>query len=212
MAAMHEEEIENPLECSNCGATEGLLTCTRCRSAWFCSVKCQRAHWPFHKDNCQRNEFADMAEVAEPKFAAWMRRHGKLATLKDDEVDRLERASAASTGRTRGEARQQSQRQRAWLHIEVPAGLGLDCDRYKWSQNQSHVEVVVQLTPSTLRVRLGDVVAMAGALWSQIKCEESTWLIQDGLLQLYMLKRNRRGAYTDGATNADTFWPAQSLI
>lgn len=32
--------------------------------------------------------------------------------------------------------------------------------------------------------------------------------MQDGLLQLYMLKRNRRGAYADGATNADTFWPA----
>lgn len=32
--------------------------------------------------------------------------------------------------------------------------------------------------------------------------------MQDGLLQLYMLKRNRRGAYANGATNADTFWPA----
>ena len=32
--------------------------------------------------------------------------------------------------------------------------------------------------------------------------------MQDGLLQLLMLKRNRRGAYADGATNADTFWPA----
>ena len=45
-----------------------------------------QAHWPFHKASCQRNEFADMAEAAEPKFAAWMRRHGKLATLRDDEV------------------------------------------------------------------------------------------------------------------------------
>jgi len=140
MAAMHEEEIVNPLECSacrltfvaalvatpgcltglaalagNCGATEGLLTCSRCRSAWFCSVKCQRvrqvasgapvllltapaalhhslagaqAYWPFHKASCQRNEFADMAEAAEPKFAAWMRRHRKLAVLQDDEVPR----------------------------------------------------------------------------------------------------------------------------
>ncbi len=148
----------------NCGATEGLLTCSRCRSAWFCSVKCQRvrqvasgaplllltapaalhhslagtqAYWPFHKASCQRNEFADVAEAAEPKFAAWMRRHGKLAVLQDDEVlrhalpqhppprqhlpqgwlvrrapeqrrpaaqvDLLERASAATTGRTRAE-------------------------------------------------------------------------------------------------------------
>ena len=93
--------------------------------------------------------------------------------------------------------------------------------------------MVVELTTSTVRVVLGDVVALSGALWADIKREESTWLIQvasaytkrlhiargtcqglnwchaqDGLLQLHMLKRNRRGAYADGATNADTFWPA----
>ena len=39
--------------------------------------------------------------------------------------------------------------------------------------------------------------------------EDNMWRhMQDGLLQLYMLKRNRRGAYADGATNAETFWPA----
>ena len=37
-------------------------------------------------------------EGQEPKFAAWMRRHGKLAVLKDDEVDRIERAGAAASG------------------------------------------------------------------------------------------------------------------
>ena len=42
-------------------------------------------------------------EAAEPKFARWMRQHGKLAVLKDDEVDRLERAAVASTGYTRDE-------------------------------------------------------------------------------------------------------------
>ena len=35
-----------------------------------------------------KNEFADAVEETEPKFAAWMRRHGKQAVLKDDEVDR----------------------------------------------------------------------------------------------------------------------------
>ena len=29
---------------------------------------------------------------------------------------------------------------------------------------------------------------------------------------LQLLKRNRRGAYTDGSTNADTFWPAVRLL
>ena len=47
-----------------------------------------QAYWPFHKHECVKNEFADAIENSEPKFAAWMRKHGKQATLKDDEVDR----------------------------------------------------------------------------------------------------------------------------
>ena len=62
-----------------------------------------QAYWPFHKSACYRNEFADLTEASEPKFARWMRKHQKLAVLKDDEVDRLERASAACTGPSREE-------------------------------------------------------------------------------------------------------------
>ena len=43
------------------------------------------------------------------------------------------------------QARQQSRRQRAWLQLEIPPGLGLDCERYKWAQSQSHVEVFFRL-------------------------------------------------------------------
>ena len=60
-----------------------------------------QAYWPFHKTECRRNEFADIIEESEPKFARWMRSHGKLAVLKDDEVDRLERASSAASGPSR---------------------------------------------------------------------------------------------------------------
>lgn len=42
-----------------------------------------------------------MIEESEPKFANWMRKHGKLAVLKDDEVDRLERAAKAASGPSR---------------------------------------------------------------------------------------------------------------
>lgn len=31
--------------------------------------------------------------------------------------------------------------------IELPPDLGLDCQRYKWRQNQSHVEVFIPLPP-----------------------------------------------------------------
>lgn len=60
-----------------------------------------QSYWPFHKPHCRRNEFADLIESSEPKFASWMRRHGKQAVLKDDEVDRLERAGQAASGASR---------------------------------------------------------------------------------------------------------------
>ena len=60
--------------------------------------KREQAYWPFHKAVCYQHEFADVVERDEPKFAQWMRKHGKLATLKDDEIARLERARAAVSG------------------------------------------------------------------------------------------------------------------
>ncbi|KAI8475993.1 MAG: hypothetical protein J3K34DRAFT_453232 [Monoraphidium minutum] len=93
MAARFVEEEPRRLECENCGATSDLLRCSRCHAAWFCSLKCHKAYWPFHRAACRPNQFADAVEGSEPKFAAWMRGHGRLAVLKDDEVDRLERAS-----------------------------------------------------------------------------------------------------------------------
>ena len=42
-------------------------------------------------------------EEQDPKFALWMRKHGKMAVLKDDEIDRLERAGKANTGPNRQE-------------------------------------------------------------------------------------------------------------
>ena len=39
-----------------------------------------------------------MVEREDAKFAKWMRGHGKIATLKDDEIERLERARRAVSG------------------------------------------------------------------------------------------------------------------
>jgi hypothetical protein len=109
--------------------------------------------------------------------------------------------------------------ERLWTSVLVPEHLGIECERYKWRQNQSYVEVfvllppgldpkavVVQLTPSTLRVCMGENMIVDGELYAPIKAEESVWLITDGLLEIQMLKRNRRGQYANGCTNADTFW------
>lgn len=246
-------------ECANCGATQGLLKCSRCQQAYFCSWRCQKAYWPFHKSECRRNDFADAIAKQEPKFAAWMRKHGKIAVLKDDEVDRLERASAATHGATREDVmasmygradpkplpptyspedlkkmraaeetahltcgRVPTPTDRAWAEIGVAEGLGLDCGAYKWSQTQAQVEVFIRLprvacsrrhvdvdlTPTSLRVRCDGETLLEGALFREIKRDESTWLIHDGaILELSLLKRFRRGlAYGKGETNADTFW------
>ena len=67
-------------------------------------------------------------------------------------------------------------------------------------------QVVVELTPSKLLIKLGDKIVLSGQLYSDIKQEESMWLLEDRVLHLAMLKRNRRGNYANQCTNADTFW------
>ena len=69
--------------CDNCGGRDHLMKCSRCHTAFFCSLKCQKTYWPFHRAFCRKNEFADATEGTEPKFARWMRSHGKQAVLKD---------------------------------------------------------------------------------------------------------------------------------
>ncbi|KAK9820242.1 hypothetical protein WJX72_007885 [[Myrmecia] bisecta] len=255
MAAMHEDEPVEEKECGNCGVTEGLLLCSRCHGIWFCSVKCQKAYWPFHQVYCKRNEFADLVESSEPKFARWMRKHGKMAVLKDNEVERLERAAVANIGYSRQEvmesmygrleprpaaptytahdqllmrdreeqdlleARMSSKKDQGWKQIEVAPDLGVACDRYKWQQNQTYVEIYlrlpahshakqvqIELRPRHIQIVCNERVLLKGELYQDIKVEESTWLIKDGILEVLLLKRNRRGNYADGTTNADTFW------
>lgn len=249
--------------CANCGATQDLLRCSRCHQAWFCSVKCQKQYWPFHKSVCRRNDFADAIEATEPKFAKWMRKHGKVAVLKDDEVERLERASQASNGASREEvmssmygrsdpkplppsyspedlkkmkraeeARLLTQGQAAtpadksWNQISLPPNLGCDCGAYKWTQTQAQVTIFVKLPPSLvfrgaalaklvkvtllpnhLSVHINGTFLLGGDLCKEIKCDESTWFIADGILEITLLKRYRRGlTYQKGETNANTFW------
>ena len=71
-----------------------------------------------------------------------------------------------------------------------------------------HMQVDVRLTASRLDIRLHQLVVLGGELYQPIKAEESIWTIQDGMLHACMLKRNRKGNYADGCSNADTFWKA----
>lgn len=255
MAAMHEESVEEGKECANCGETNGLGLCSNCHTAYFCSRKCQKAYWPFHKEFCKRNDFADMIERDEPKFAKFIRKHGKVAVLKDDEVDRIERAGKATSGYSRDEVMQsmygnanpiairpkytaedlrrmeqkeeeeamakriEGPQEKSWNAIEIPEQLGIQLDEYKWKQNQSYVEIFyrlprniqshrvkVELSPSDMAVIVAGEKVLHGKLFAPIKQDMSTWIIQDGVLEITLLKRYRRGKYQDGKTNADTFW------
>ena len=45
-------------ECFECGKVEhkhGFQCCTGCFKTWYCSRKCQKAHWKQHKDVCSAN-------------------------------------------------------------------------------------------------------------------------------------------------------------
>ena len=60
---------------------------------------------------------------------------------------------------------------------------------------------------------------LSGELHHEIKQDASTWYIENHILHILMMKRNRRGNYANGATNADTFWysplrkgPAEAVI
>ena len=56
-----------------------------------------QAYWPFHRSACRPNDFADAVEAEDPRFSAWLRRHGRQAALRDGEVERLEAAAGAAT-------------------------------------------------------------------------------------------------------------------
>lgn len=186
-----------------------------------------------------------------------MRKHGKLAVLKDDEVDRLERATAASTGPRRDEVMESmygrlepkpkepsfSAEEKARMHqqqleeesaararlgapggpsydlLEIPQGLGIVCQGYKWRQTQTRVEVFIPLyhplpakkvdvvlSPTTLCITADERPLLSGTLYRDIKVDESAWFVMDAVLEIILLKRSRKGNYADGETNAETYW------
>ena len=46
-------------------------------------------------------------------------------------------------------------RARIWTDINVPSGLGLDCGRYKWWQNQSYVEALFLIPENVTSKQVG---------------------------------------------------------
>lgn len=48
-----------------CGATHGLRRCGGCGQVRYCSVDCQRAHWPEHQEPCRRRQAEKAAAAAQ---------------------------------------------------------------------------------------------------------------------------------------------------
>jgi hypothetical protein len=108
----------------------------------------------------------------------------------------------------------------SYKHVDIPTDLGLDCGSYKWKQNQTYVEVYiplpddvdsvskisVELKPDYISIDINERSFLKGSLYREIKAEDSTWYIQDGVLEIILLKLSRRGQYANGETNANTFW------
>ena len=50
--SLANEEVMVRNMCLACGSGNNCKQCGSCKSALFCSVKCQKAIWKFHKDMC----------------------------------------------------------------------------------------------------------------------------------------------------------------
>jgi hypothetical protein len=44
------------LSCNICGKTEGIMRCSRCKTAGYCGKKHQKADWKAHKKICIRKD------------------------------------------------------------------------------------------------------------------------------------------------------------
>ena len=67
--AAFDREVALPFVCGQCdsdrygspptlavmqSAIKKTSKCQRCRSSWYCSVQCQKAHWSVHKHVCNK--------------------------------------------------------------------------------------------------------------------------------------------------------------
>ena len=82
--AAFDREVTVPFACGQCdsdrhgnpptldamsSAIKRTSVCQRCRSSWYCSSQCQKAHWPTHKHVCHKPH-ADIDAVLKEGHAA----------------------------------------------------------------------------------------------------------------------------------------------
>lgn len=70
------------------------------------------------------------------------------------------------------------------------------------------MQVEVSLQPKYACLMVHGLQVMGGELYQAIKAEDSIWTVQERIVRMCLLKRNRKGCYANGCTAADTFWRA----
>ena len=73
-----EDCTENSLSCCVCGSTEEVKRCSKCKTTFYCSKKCQRAHIEYHAEYCSM--IADLKKIQTEK---WF----KNFTVREKQVD-----------------------------------------------------------------------------------------------------------------------------
>jgi hypothetical protein len=64
----------------------------------------------------------------------------------------------------------------------------------------------VDISAHHLRVSAGGSQVLGGQLLRPVDPYRSAWQVADGIAEVTLLKASRRGHYTPGTTNADTYW------
>src|SRR5579883_1453912 len=50
---------EKRCDAVTCSKTQNLRACSGCKSKYYCSRKCQKAHWFYHKFDCKNKQWND---------------------------------------------------------------------------------------------------------------------------------------------------------
>lgn len=58
--------------CINCGRTDELILCSRCKGAWYCDSDCQQADWPCHGILCEKYAKLNESEPIKNGYLAFV--------------------------------------------------------------------------------------------------------------------------------------------
>mmetsp|Transcript_9521 Transcript_9521/g.12599 ORF Transcript_9521/g.12599 Transcript_9521/m.12599 type:complete len:108 (-) Transcript_9521:146-469(-) len=79
-----------PMSCIACGDTASEISfknCSVCRSVQYCSVECQKGHWPSHKGFCTKTSVLALFHAIQTNGTAEIKRLAKTKRVVNGKVD-----------------------------------------------------------------------------------------------------------------------------